>query len=198
MPTKTLFLPGAGGSASFWRPVADRMGIEGTFLSWPGLGHEAPDPEIESFDDLVAMVVEQIDRPVDIVAQSMGGVVAIRAALARPQFIRRLVLTVTSGGLPLAALGAADWRGDYFRSFPEAAQWIGAPGPDLSDAIRTIKAPTLLLWGDSDPISPVAVGERLGRLLPEARLHVLKDAGHDLALTHVPEVAELISAHLGR
>ena len=105
MPGKTLFLPGAGGSASFWRPVADRMGIEGAFFSWPGLGHEAPDPDINGFDDLVAMVVEQIDGPVDIVAQSMGGVIAIRAALAKPQFIRRLVLAVTSGGLPLDELG---------------------------------------------------------------------------------------------
>jgi len=196
MPSKTLFLPGAGGSASFWRPVADRMGIEGTFFSWPGLGHEAPDPDINGFDDLVAMVVEQIDGPLDIVAQSMGGVVAIRAALAKPQFVRRLVLAVTSGGLPLDELGAADWREDYFRLFPGAAQWIGAPGPDLSDEIRTIKAPTLLLWGDSDPISPVAVGERLSQLLPRAELHVIAGAGHDLAQTHVLEVAELIGAHL--
>lgn len=198
MSTETLFLPGAGGSASFWRPVADRMGIEGTFFSWPGLGHEAPDPDIGDFDDLVAMVVGQINSPVDIVAQSMGGVVAIQAALARPQYIRRLVLAVTSGGLPLAELGAADWRGDYFRLFPDAAQWIGAAGPDLSAEIRTINAPTLLLWGDSDPISPVAVGERLCKLLPDADLNVLPGAGHDLALTHVPEVADLISAHLGR
>ncbi len=34
---KTLFLPGAGGSARFWLPVAERLAVEGVFLSWPGL-----------------------------------------------------------------------------------------------------------------------------------------------------------------
>lgn len=196
MPVRTLFLPGAGGSASFWRPVADRLGIEGGFFSWPGLGAEAPDPGITSLDDLVAMVVEDIDGPVNLVAQSMGGVVAIRAALAKPQFIHKLVLAVTSGGLPLADFGAADWRGDYFRAYPSAARWISAPGVDLSEQIRTIRAPALLLWGDSDPISPVAVGERLNQLLPTSELRVIAGAGHDLAQTHVPEVADLIGAHL--
>lgn len=196
MPAKTLFLPGAGGSASFWRPVADRMGIEGQFFSWPGLGNEPADPAITSIDDLVAMVVGTIDGPVNLVAQSMGGVVAIRAALAKQQFIQKLVLAVTSGGLPLADLGAADWREDYYRSFPSAARWISARGVDLSEEIKTIKAPTLLLWGDSDPISPVAVGERLGRLLRTSELHVIAGAGHDLAQTHVPVVAPLIGAHL--
>ncbi|MBN9333639.1 alpha/beta hydrolase [Devosia sp.] len=118
MPTKTIFLPGAGVNASFWRPVADRLEIEGTFPSWPGLGKEAPDPRINSLDDLVALVVEQIASPVNIVAQSMGGVVAIRAALAKPHLIEKLVLAVTSGGLPLAEFGAADWREDYYRSLP--------------------------------------------------------------------------------
>lgn len=196
MPGKTLFLPGAGGSASFWRPVADRLELEGTFFSWPGLGNEPPDPAITSLDNLVAMVVEHIDGPVNLVAQSMGGVVAIRAALAKPQFIQKLVLAVTSGGLPLADFGAADWRGDYYRAFPSAAPWIGAPGVDLSDEIKTINAPALLLWGDNDPISPVAVGERLSKLLAGSELHVIAGAGHDLAQTHASAVADLIGAHL--
>lgn len=198
MSARTLFLPGAGGSASFWRPVADHLGITGTFFSWPGLGNEAPDPGINSLADLVSMVVEQIDDPVNIVAQSMGGVVAIQAALAKPHFIQKLVLAVTSGGLPLAELGAADWRSDYYRSFPSAARWIGAPGADLSEQIKTIRTPALLLWGDSDPVSPIAVGERLAQLLPASELRVIAGAGHDLARTHVAEVTKLIAAHLRR
>ena len=196
MAAKTLFLPGAGGSAGFWRPAADRMGMEGTFFSWPGLGNETPAPGVDSIDDLVDLVTEAMDGPVNIVAQSMGGVVAIRAALAKPQYLNKMVLAVTSGGLPLAQFGAADWRGDYYRIFPRAARWIGAPGADLSEEIRTIKAPTLLLWGDNDPLSPVGVGERLRDLLPVAALHVLAGAGHDLAQTHASDVAVLVAAHL--
>ena len=36
--SKVLFLPGASGSASFWKPIADRAGVEGVFFAWPGLG----------------------------------------------------------------------------------------------------------------------------------------------------------------
>ncbi|MFT3965408.1 MAG: alpha/beta fold hydrolase [Sphingobium sp.] len=194
--TKTLFLPGAGASAAFWRPVADRLGPGGTLLHWPGLGNEAPDPAINGMDDLVALVLRHMDEPVNIVAQSMGGYVALRAALAAPAMVRRLVLAVTSGGVPVSDLGGSDWRADYRRNFPRAAHWIADPVPDLSEAIRSIRVPALLLWGDADPISPVAVGERLLSLLPHARLHVVPGADHDLAHDHAALVAGLIGSHL--
>lgn len=194
--TRTLFLPGAGGSAAFWRPVAERLGLGGVFLSWPGLGNEPVRADVQSIDDLVAMVLAEMDEPVDIVAQSMGGLVAIKAALAAPDKVRRLVLAVTSGGVPVADLGGSDWRGEYYRAFPNAARWIGEAGEDLSDAIATLGMPALLIWGDSDPISPVAVGERLQSLLPNAQLQVIAGADHDLAQTHADVVAGMITGHL--
>ena len=49
----------------------------------------------------------------------------------------------------------------------------------LSDQLlRTIAAPTLLLWGDQDPFGSVAVGERLAGLLPNATLQVRARSGH--------------------
>ncbi len=56
--------------------------------------------------------------------------------------------------------------------------------------------PILLLWGDADPISPVAVGERLLSLLPRARLCIVPGAGHDLAQTHIDLVATEVRTHL--
>jgi pimeloyl-ACP methyl ester carboxylesterase len=194
--TKTLFLPGAGGSASFWKPVADHSELDGVFFAWPGLGDEPARSDIRKIDDLVAMVLDRMSEPVNIVAQSMGGFIAIKAALAMPERINRLVLTVTSGGVPVADLGGSDWRPDYYQAFPNAAQWIAEPVDDLSRQIGSIKAPTLLLWGDSDPISPVTVGERLQALLPNAELHVIPGADHDLARTHAELVAGLIKRHL--
>jgi pimeloyl-ACP methyl ester carboxylesterase len=43
---------------------------------------------------------------------------------------------------------------------------------------RTICAPTLVLWGERDSITPLAQGEDLARLVPNARWVVLRDAGH--------------------
>lgn len=196
--TRALFLPGAGGSAAFWRPVAERLSGEKVMLTWPGLGNEPPRAGVESVDDLVGLVLEQLTEPADIVAQSMGGLVAVRAALAAPEKVRRLVLAVTSGGVPVADLGGADWRGDYYTNFPRAARWIGEAREDLSRQIQSIETPTMLIWGDADPISPVAVGERLLTLLPHAELRVVQGGDHDLAQTHADLVALWIAEHLGR
>ena len=133
--TTTLFLPGASGSATFWRPVAHSAGLDGVFLAWPGLGAESAHAGVNSLDDLVAMAASHVTEPVNIVAQSMGGIVAIRLALMFPDLVRRLVLAVTSGGVPVADLGGSDWRGDYFAAFPNAAAWIATSVPDLSEAM---------------------------------------------------------------
>jgi pimeloyl-ACP methyl ester carboxylesterase len=191
-----LFLPGASGSASFWKPVADRAGVEGVFFAWPGLGDQPARPDINGIDDLVALVADEIVGSVDIIAQSMGGLIAIKLALAFPGMVERLVLAVTSGGVPVADLGGSDWRPDYFAAYPRAAKWIADPVGDLSRQIPTIEAPTLLLWSDADSISPLAVGKRLAALFPNARLCVFAGADHDLVRTHMDAVAAEIKHHL--
>jgi len=196
--TKIFFLPGAGGSPDFWRPVGDRLPADRPkrYFGWPGLGHQPHDPKIRRFDDLVQSVSSEMTEPVDLVAQSMGGVMAAQLTIARPAFVRRLVLCVTSGGVDMTALGASEWRDDYRRSFPNAVDWITAPGAARDLPIERIAVPVLLIWGDSDPISPVAVGQHLAERLPDARLHVVKGGNHDLAQSHTQEVAPLISAFL--
>ena len=57
--------------------------------------------------------------------------------------------------------------------------------------------PTLLIWGDSDAISPVAVGRHLVQRLPNARLEIVPGGDHDVASTHADHVARLIALHLG-
>jgi pimeloyl-ACP methyl ester carboxylesterase len=196
--TRILFLPGAGASPDFWKPVGDRLpeAWPKEYFGWPGLGAQPHDPAIKGIDDLVRLVGARMDEPVDLVAQSMGGVIATRLALERPGCVRRLVLTVTSGGVNMAQLGAADWRADYRRSFPCAAGWITEASP-LSDLpVERIAAPTLLIWGDSDAISPVSVGRHLEQRIPDARLHVVPGGDHDLAKTHAELVAPLIARHL--
>ncbi|MGH8444208.1 MAG: alpha/beta fold hydrolase [Solimonas sp.] len=197
--TPVLFLPGAAGRADFWQPVAARLPpqLPRRLLHWPGLGNEPHDASVNSLDDLVQLVLGELREPADLVAQSMGGAVALRVALAAPRLVRRLVLVATSGGLPVADLGGADWRAGYRAAFPDAATWIAEPVPDLTPQLRHIRAATLLIWGDADPISPVAVGERLHDLLPDASLHVIPGAEHDLAQTHAETVAKLIGRHLG-
>jgi pimeloyl-ACP methyl ester carboxylesterase len=194
--TKTLFLPGAGGSASFWRAAADSTKLDGVFLAWPGLGDEPPADEVNSLNDLVSIVLQHMKQPVHIVAQSVGGLVAMKAALAAPGKVQRLVLAATSSGVPVKDLGGRDWGPEYYQEYPNAAAWIGEIREDLSEDLKTFMIPTLLLWGDCDPISPLAVGERLLSLLPNAQLHLVRGAGHDLARARAQTVGSLIEEFL--
>jgi pimeloyl-ACP methyl ester carboxylesterase len=201
LPRKLLFLPGAMGNTRMWRRVSDQLDQldqlgRRVFMGWPGFGGVPSDPSVRSFDDLVSRVVDELNEPVDILAQSMGGVVALHATLQRPQLVRRLVLAVTSGGVDVAAMGGSDWRAQLLSAMPDMPRWLIDYRGDLTDQLRGLHPPTLLLWGDADPISPVAVGEHLQQLLPHATLRVVQGADHDLVDTHAEQVVPYIHAHL--
>jgi len=194
MPEQLIFLPGASGNTAFWHPVAARLrpGPRHLHVAYPGLGPTPADAGIRTLDDLVTRVVRQIDRSTALVAQSMGCVLAVLALAQRPEAITHLVLTALSGGLDLAALGAEDWRPAQGRAANLFASFDG----DLRPALRGIRVPTLLLWGDRDPLSPVAVGEHLTSLIPHARLIVVPGGDHRFANTHAAQVAPRVDAHL--
>ncbi|MCP3706286.1 alpha/beta hydrolase [Paraburkholderia sp. CNPSo 3274] len=194
-PEQLLFLPGAAGNKAFWQPLSDRLVAPAArrVVGYPGFGGEPADPAVASIDDIVQRVLAMLDRPTALIAQSMGGVVAVRAALEKPQFVTHLVLSVTSGSIETATLGAQNWRAGDTSAFPE---WFVSFHTDLSDRIASITQPALLLWGDNDPLSPVAVGERLNALLTNSTLHVVRGGEHDLASVHAEALAPLVDAHL--
>ena len=57
---------------------------------------------------------------------------------------------------------------------------------DLGDVLPRIEVPTLLLYGELDQRSPLAVAEELHRSIPGSRLAVLPGVGH-LASAERPE-----------
>jgi pimeloyl-ACP methyl ester carboxylesterase len=200
MTSRLLFLPGASGNTRFWQPVADSLHYPGERLhyGWPGFGATPPDPAINGIDDLVDMVVADIDGPTALIAQSMGGVIAMRAALEKPELVTHLVLTVTSGGLDISDLGAEDWRESFQTANATFPRWFSDYREDLTQRLAQIKLPVLLLWGDADPISPVAVGRRLAAILPQAELHVIPGGDHDLANALANVMTPLIDDYLTR
>lgn len=199
-PKQIFFLPGASGRKTFWLPVSDLLQHPGVrvHFEWPGFGSTPADPAVDSIDDLARMVIARIDKPTAIVAQSMGGVIAMLAALERPSLVTQLVLTATSGGIALDGLGAQDWRPLFRAANPGRPQWFIDCEVDLTAKLSAVRAPTLLLWGDADPVSPVAVGKRLAAVLPKAELHVLPGGTHDLANEFAHFVAPLIDRHFAK
>ena len=68
----------------------------------------------------------------------------------------------------------------------------------VSSYLRTLEAPTLLIWGEADTVTPVdLLGRRMAREMPHARLELVPSAGH-LVLNDAPEaVGRLIADFAG-
>jgi pimeloyl-ACP methyl ester carboxylesterase len=153
---------------------------------------------VNDFDDLVALTAKKVWRSTVIVAQSMGGIVGVRLALKYPEAITHLVLVATSGGVDVSGLGGEDWRHSYLRSFPNSQTWITTEKPDHSAEIPNIVCPTLLIWGDRDPISPLSVGKQLSELIAHSQLRVIEGGNHDLGRERANEITPFIIDHLKR
>ena len=62
--------------------------------------------------------------------------------------------------------------------FTQTDAALGLIEHDFTRAIRETQAPTTVIWGRNDDVSPVRVGELLAGRLPSARLHVIERVGH--------------------
>ncbi len=69
---------------------------------------------------------------------------------------------------------------------------------DLQPLLPRIEAPTLLIWGDRDRETPLELGRRSERLIPQARLVVLPGAGHHPFIDQPERVAGEVRAFLQR
>lgn len=65
---------------------------------------------------------------------------------------------------------------------------------NVGDRLHAIKAPTLLVWGNHDQITPAFVGEKFAELIPNSRLYFLDHCGHAPMMEH----PDIFNQHLGR
>ena len=132
-----------------------------------------------------------------LVGHSMGGYVCLRLGMQRPEAVRRLVLVAPAGvpagrslfghlvPLLLSARHAAPsflpvLAYDTLRTGP-VTLWRAARdllAEDVREDLRSIDAPTLLIWGEKDPLIPPSVGDLLRREIAGSHLLVLRNAGH--------------------
>ncbi len=72
-----------------------------------------------------------------------------------------------------------------------------APGADagqrILEALREDQRPKLMLWADSDPVLPLATGERFAAALGTQIDHVIADASHFLQEDAGAEIGRLIA-----
>ena len=121
----------------------------------------------------------------------MGGYVAMRVTIERPDLVPVLVMSVTSAGIDRQRLGLPDWR---LSAGDGDSDWVASPQGSLDHLVPAVTAPTLLLWATGDEISPLPLAHRLVELLPDAQLATFESTSHWFVLDNVEAVAARIGA----
>ncbi|HAS97143.1 MAG TPA: alpha/beta hydrolase, partial [Acinetobacter nosocomialis] len=141
-----IFLPGASGSTAFWHPLIEKLPQQyrTKIIGYPSFGDTPESLEIKNFEDLTNYVVDQINEESIIVAQSMGGIFAVAAALQKPHLVKGLVLIATSGGINLKRFNVQDWREAYWQTFLKYPDWFVTTNANYEEFLADINVETLL------------------------------------------------------
>lgn len=115
-PATILFLHGMPGSADSWVPQLARLGSDcrAIALDLPGYGGSSLRPTIDTPRRMAAFLADvmpdalQIDGPAHVVGLSLGGMIAMELAAARPDLVASLVLLDTSPKFGLDGTSTAE------------------------------------------------------------------------------------------
>jgi len=143
-------------------------------------------------DDVAALLKHLQIEQADVFGVSLGGTVAVMMAVRHPDLIGR----VATYGATFSKFGAragltADddivqfQRESYEQVAPDPTQWptLFAKTQRMEwqgfshDELQSIKAPILIASGDHD-YAPVEHSLEMSRLIPNAQLAIIPDAGH--------------------
>ena len=210
-----LAVHGIQGTRASWLPVAQACATQTNFIC-PNLrgradalrGQGPEDYRLESFTEDLAQIARTLDGPFILAGWSMGVSVALEYMLhnTAPQPCGLILIS----GSPYP--GQAPWfneRGD--RLLEEIAErqkrlklamaadhqavawtWEGLQDIDHSASLTQIEVPTMIIHGDADPDSPLDHAHRLFEGIPNAELHIIAGAGHNLLTENTAEVAQHI------
>lgn len=180
-----VLLPATGETAEDWDVVASALARYRTVYAVNLRGHGASDwpgaYSIQLFaDDVIGLLPQLTDRPLDLVAHSLGGLVGCTVASSHPDFIRRLVLEDVGllrprlPTLPPRPAGVLpfDWH-----MVEQVRPEIDDPDPRWAEVVANIPAPTLVIAGGPSSTVPQEQVAHLARTLRDGSL-VTIDAGH--------------------
>jgi len=224
-----VFLHGAGGSHHTWRD--QWAGLKGVArLVVPDLpGHAeslgSPMETVEAYAGWLAEFVKEAGLGKFILAgHSMGGAIALQAALSRIAGLEALILAGTGAKLKVSPVILDGIAGRFKEFAPELVDWMMARSSDhllrediTRDVLSTkpstfatdfracdafdirgrlgeIGVPALVVVGDDDRLTPLKYAEFLATNIRGGVLKIIHDAGHVAMLEKPTEVDNVIAS----
>ena len=198
-----MFIHGLAGSFSWWQRniYACREHFQTFCVDLVGFGSSRRLGRFDlerSIPLLLAWMDERGIERASIVGHSMGGLIAARLAAEAPDRVDKLVLVDAAflgfdAGLFRRGIGLAGairqgphdfWpvlardslRADPRSLFAATQQLLRS---DWSHILSEIEAPTLIIWGDRDKVTPLKIGEAMHLAIPGSQFVVIEQAGHN-------------------
>ncbi len=219
-----VLLHGLAGSHRWWRYVIPAFSRRYRVVvpELVGFGGSRPAPRQPDMPGMAMIVrdwlVQHDLERAHLIGHSMGGEIAIHLAASEPNCLDRLVL-VSAAGLPreLSATAAARlvtelarlraWGRHSFVTTIAADSLRAGPftlyrtlrhllADDVRPLLPRIAHPTLILWGEHDPITPLLDAHVLRNEIPDARLVVIAGASHNVMADRPEEFVRLVDEFL--
>jgi len=231
-PLPVVLIHGAGGSHLSWPFALRRLSVKvTTYLpDLPSHGRSVGQGSyaVDEFADIVLELCHHLTlKGAVLVGHSMGGAVALAAALRKPQVCRSLVLLNSAAkfSIPRAIFDALEQS--HERAVALICEYAFAPeypAPlveitrrmllelpldtlrndfltchafDVTGKLATIHVPTLIIGSSEDMLTPLALQCLMAERIPHSKLVVLQRAGHMAPLTRTEEIRTEILNFLG-
>jgi pimeloyl-ACP methyl ester carboxylesterase len=211
-----VLVHGLAGSWRWWSPILDALTERHQVFAFDLPGHGQSRAErrltLDSAGQLVCQLLTALGlERASLVGHSLGGRICMDVAANCPERVERLVLISAVGqpfgrshlqvGLDLLREGLAT-APDYQQIAREDAcqvDWLSLAlttfevlVDDFRDHLTRIVAPTLVLWGERDLITPVDAGRDLAQEIPDARFASLPEAGHNPMWDQPDQLSRLV------
>jgi pimeloyl-ACP methyl ester carboxylesterase len=198
-----ILLHGLAGSTAWWRRNVGVLSrhYKVYLVDWPGFGTMCQYRRHFSVAGAVGWLGDLLGvwglSKVSLVGHSMGGLIAAIFAARWPDRLAKLVLVAPAIGLPRTAMAAfllplvREALSVHPRFAPTLAWDTARAGlftlrrvareflhMNIQQELAQITTPCLLVWGQRDPLVPVALGHQLQAKIQGSRLCLLPQAGH--------------------
>lgn len=84
---------------------------------------------------------------------------------------------------------------DYVDTSDKKEQFVRVTNDDITETFKNISLPTLIIWGKSDQITPLSMGEKIHSLIGHSQMEVI-EGRHGIPMTAPLEIAKLTANFL--